>query len=72
MMSSVTPQSDQQGDDGAAMLPKQATTYADARAIRSAVLATLTTRERSLLWRWCIGITMVYAALAALLAIFLL
>ena len=71
-MSSITRQSDQQRDGGAAMAPAQATTYADARAIRRAVLARLTTCERAVLWRWCIGIAVVYAGLAALLAILLL
>jgi hypothetical protein len=71
-MSSVPPQSDQQDDGGATMAPGQAATYADARAIRRAVLARLTTCERALLWRWCIGITVVIAGLATLLAILLL
>jgi hypothetical protein len=48
---------------------RQVTTYGNAKAIRRAVLARLATTERALLWRWCIGITAVYAALAALLAI---
>jgi hypothetical protein len=69
-MSSDTLQSDKQ-DDGAAMAPGQATTYADARAIRRAVLARLTACECAVLWRWGIGITVVYAGLAALLAILL-
>jgi hypothetical protein len=44
--------------------------YADARAIRRAVLAKLTIFERALLWRWCIGVAVFYAGLfAALLAI---
>jgi hypothetical protein len=48
-------------------------TYADARAIRRTVLARLTTFERVLLWRWCIGVTVVYAGLfAALLGILIL
>jgi hypothetical protein len=46
--------------------------HADARAIRRAVLARLTTFERALLWRWCIGVTVVYAGLFALLAILVL
>jgi hypothetical protein len=46
-------------------------TYADARAIRRTVLARLTTCERSVLCRWRIGIIVVYAELAALLAILL-
>jgi hypothetical protein len=46
-------------------------TYAAARAIRRAVLARLTTCERAVLRRWCIGITVIYAGLAALLAILL-
>jgi hypothetical protein len=46
-------------------------TYADARAIRRTVLAKLTTCERAVVWRWCIGVTVVYAGLAALLAILL-
>jgi hypothetical protein len=45
-------------------------TYADARAIRRRVLARLTTFERALLWRWCIGVAVVCAGLfTALLAI---
>ena len=48
---------------------QQATAYGNARAIRRAVLAGLTGTERALQWRWCIGITAVYAALAALVAI---
>jgi sirohydrochlorin ferrochelatase len=46
-------------------------TYAAARAIRRTVLARLTTCEHALLGRWCIGITVVYAGLAAFLAILL-
>jgi hypothetical protein len=46
--------------------------HADARAIRRAVLARLTTFERAFLWRWCIGVTLVYAGLFALLAILVL
>jgi hypothetical protein len=76
-MSLITPQSRQQGDSSAAMgrpshiAPGQVTTYADARAIRCTVLARLTTCERAVLRRWCIGITVVYAGLVALLAIIL-
>ena len=52
--------------------PEPATiTNADARAIRRTILARLTTCERAVCWRWCIGITAVYAGLAALLAILL-
>jgi hypothetical protein len=77
-MSLITPQSDQQGDSSAGMArpfhiaPGQATAYADARAIRRAVLARLTTFECALLWRWCIGVTVAYAGLFALLAILVL
>jgi hypothetical protein len=46
--------------------------YADARAIRRAVLARFTTFERAFLWHWCIGVTVVYAGLFALLAILVL
>jgi hypothetical protein len=42
------------------------------RTIRRAALARLTTFERALLWRWCIGVTVVYAGLFALLAILVL
>ena len=70
-MPSVAPQSNQQGDGGAARAPGQATTYADAKATRDVVLATLTTGERTSFWRWCIGITVLYVGLAALLAILL-
>jgi hypothetical protein len=48
------------------------TAYADARAIRRAVRARLTTFERAFLWRWCIGVTVVYAGLIVLLAILVL
>jgi hypothetical protein len=51
--------------------PGHATTYADARAIRRAALARLTTFERALLWRWCIAVAVIYPGLAALLAILL-
>jgi hypothetical protein len=77
-MSLITPESHQQGDSSAAkarpfvIAPGQATTYADARAIRRALLGRLTTFERALLWRWCTGITMVYAGLFALFAILVL
>lgn len=46
-------------------------TYADARAIRFAVIARLTAFERALLWRWCMGVATVWGGLAALLAILL-
>jgi hypothetical protein len=50
-----------------------ATDYGNARAIRRAVIARLTTTERALLWRWCIGVTAVYGGLfAALLTILVL
>jgi hypothetical protein len=74
-MSPVISQSDQQIDSDAAMprnyraAPGQATTYGDASAVCRAVLARQTTTERALLWRWCIGITAVYAGVTALLAI---
>jgi hypothetical protein len=48
-------------------------THADARAIRRTVLARLTTFERALLRRWCIGVGLAYVALfTALLAILVL
>jgi hypothetical protein len=48
-------------------------TYADARVIRRTVLARLTTFERALLWRWCIGVAAVCVGLfIALLAILIL
>jgi hypothetical protein len=48
-------------------------TYADARAIRRTVLARLMIFERALIWRWCIGVAVAYAALfTALLAILVL
>jgi uncharacterized protein len=50
-------------------VPGLATTYADASVIRRAALGTLTTTERALLWRRCIGVIAVFAGLAALLAI---
>ena len=75
-MSLITPQSRQQGESGVAIaLPVHiesgpATIYADARAMRRTILASLTTFERALLWRWCIGVTVVYAGFfAALLAL---
>jgi hypothetical protein len=77
-MSLITPQSHRQGDSSAAkarpfdIAPWQATTYADARAIRHALLGKLTTFERALLWRWGIGVTVVYAGLFALFAILVL
>ena len=45
----------------------QATDYVDARAIRSAVLAGLTTTERALMRRWCIGAIAIYGGLLAVL-----
>jgi hypothetical protein len=48
-------------------------TYADARLIRRTGLARLTTLERALLWRWCIGVAVVCVGLfTALLAILIL
>jgi hypothetical protein len=48
-------------------------TYADAKAIRRTGLARLTTFERALLWRWCIGVAVAYAGVfTALLAILVL
>jgi hypothetical protein len=46
-------------------------TYAAARAIRRTVLARLTTCEHAVLQSWCIGMTVLYAGLATLLAILL-
>ena len=66
-MSLITPQSRQQGESGVAIArpihiaPGPATTYADAKAMRRTVLASLTTFERALLWRWRIGVIVVYA-----------
>jgi hypothetical protein len=76
-MSPITRQSQQQGDSGAAKdrpfhIASGQATYANARAIRRAVLARLTTFERALLWRWCFGITVAYVGLFALLAILVL
>jgi hypothetical protein len=52
---------------------QHATAYGNARAIRRAVLAGLTSTERALLWRWCIGVTAAYGGIfAALLAILVL
>jgi hypothetical protein len=67
----------QQPDGSAAMASHfrvaPAPAYADATAIRRTVLARLTTFERAVLWRWCIGISAIYAGcLAALLAILVL
>jgi hypothetical protein len=48
-------------------------TYAAAGAIRRTVLGRLTTCERALLWRWCIGVAVVYSGLfTGLLAILIL
>jgi hypothetical protein len=72
-MSPVTRQHHWQGDSStASALPfhiasEQTTSYGNARAIRRAVLAGLTTTERALLWRWCIGVTAIYGGLSAVL-----
>jgi uncharacterized protein len=68
-MSSHASQAEQKADGSAPMAPGQVMTYADAKAIRRAVLTKLTTAERALLWRWCLGVTAVCAGLAALLTI---
>jgi hypothetical protein len=48
-------------------------TSAEARIIRRTGLARLTTFERALLWRWCVGVAVAYAGLfTALLAILVL
>jgi hypothetical protein len=76
-MSLIVRQSQQHRDSGAAkdppfhIAPGQAT-YANARAIRRAVLARLATSERAFLWRWCIGVAVAYVGLFALLAILVL
>ena len=47
--------------------PGQATDYGNARVIRSAVLAGLTTTARALMRRWCIGAIAIYGGLLAVL-----
>jgi hypothetical protein len=78
-MSPVIPQYNWQGDSSTAsawpfhIASGQATSYGNARAMRRAVLAGLTTAEPALLWRWCIGVTAIYGGLfAVLLAILVL
>jgi len=66
-MSSIAPPSEQPSD--VAMPQRHATTYVDAKAIRCAVLAALTSCERVLLWRWCIGSAALYAVIATLLSL---
>jgi hypothetical protein len=72
-MSPVTSQYHWRGDSNTASVwpfhiaSGQATAYSNATAIRRAVLARLTTAERALLWRWCVGVTAIYGGLFAVL-----
>jgi hypothetical protein len=73
-MSSDLSRSSRQTDSGAAM-PRdfriasgEVTTYADATAVRRAVLVTQTTTERASRRHWRIGIIAVYVGFAVLLA----